>query len=88
MPYVRTRRVNLVSRVNLGRNRQEKRPSTSAVGKVPMFSLNDFLYSTDFYHAHTRNDREVDETPQPQPPPMQPPPADPIPPPIQARLRG
>ncbi len=53
-----------------------------------MFSLNDFLDSTNFYHAQTRNHHEVDETPQPQPPPMQPPPADPIPPPIQARLRG
>ena len=52
-----------------------------------MFSLNDFLDSTNLFHAETRLDRVVDETPQPQPPPMQPPPADPIPPPIQAQLR-
>ena len=53
-----------------------------------MFSFNDFLHSTDFYHVQTLADGAVNETPQPQPPPMQPPPADPIPPPIQARLTG
>jgi hypothetical protein len=50
-----------------------------------MFSLNDFLYSTAFYHAKTLADGAGNENPQPQPPPMQPPPADPIPPPIQAQ---